>query len=154
MRANVDHDTAGPRRVVGVAMDVTAHHHALDALREASERAVFITSHAGIGTWESDPDGCAACQGPQLGYRNGTLYASYTAACFARNHELAEKHGVNLLGALTWAFEFEDQPIFGGFRALATDGVELPVLNTFRMLNRMGKNRLAAESSGPVSKPK
>ena len=26
MRANVDHDTTGPRRVLGVAMDVTAHH--------------------------------------------------------------------------------------------------------------------------------
>src|SRR5262249_15946532 len=23
---------------------------------------------------ESDPDGCAACQGPQLGYRNMTMY--------------------------------------------------------------------------------
>src|SRR5205085_8198299 len=57
---------------------------------------------------ESDPDGCAACQGPQLGYRNGTMYASYTAAQLARTHLLAEKHGVNLLGALTWAFEFED----------------------------------------------
>ena len=47
-----------PRRVVGVAMDVTAHHGALEALREASERAAFITRHAGIGTWESDVDGC------------------------------------------------------------------------------------------------
>ncbi|MGO8055840.1 beta-xylosidase, partial [Rhizobium leguminosarum] len=33
---------------------------------------------------ESDPDGCAACQGPQLGYRNTTMYSSYTAAAFAR----------------------------------------------------------------------
>ncbi len=59
---------------------------------------------------ESDPDGCAACQGPQLGYRNGTMYSSYTAASFARKHDLADRHGVNLEGALTWAFEFEDQP--------------------------------------------
>ena len=29
---------------------------------------------------ESDPEGCAACQGPQLAYRNGTMYSSYTAA--------------------------------------------------------------------------
>ena len=64
---------------------------------------------------ESDPDGCAACQGPQLGYRNTTMYSSYTAASFARKHELAAKHGVNLEGALTWAFEFEDQPYFAGF---------------------------------------
>jgi xylan 1,4-beta-xylosidase len=87
---------------------------------------------------ESDPDGCAACQGPQLGYRNGTLYASYTAACMAREHELAEKHGVNLEGALTWAFEFEDQPYFASFRTLASNGIEKPVLNVFRMMSKMG----------------
>jgi PAS domain S-box-containing protein len=58
MRADVDREHIGPRRVVGIAMDVTAHHAALDALREASQRAAFITSHAGIGTWESDADGC------------------------------------------------------------------------------------------------
>ena len=40
---------------------------------------------------ESDPEGCAACQGPSLSYRNGTMYASYTAAVFARKMELAFK---------------------------------------------------------------
>lgn len=42
---------------------------------------------------ESGPDGCAACQGPQLGYRTGILYSSYTAASFAREYTLADKHG-------------------------------------------------------------
>ena len=97
---------------------------------------------------ESDPEGCAACQGPQLGYRNGTMYSSYTAASFARKHDLAAKHGVNLEGALTWAFEFEDQPYFAGFRALASNGLDLPVLNVFRMFGKMGGQRLAVESSG------
>jgi xylan 1,4-beta-xylosidase len=97
---------------------------------------------------ESDPEGCAACQGPQLGYRNGTMYSSYTAASFARKHDLAEKHGVNLEGALTWAFEFEDQPYFAGFRALASNGVNLPVLNVFRMFGKMGGRRLAVKSTG------
>jgi xylan 1,4-beta-xylosidase len=96
---------------------------------------------------ESDPEGCAACQGPQLGYRNGTMYSSYTAASFARKHDLAAKHGVNLEGALTWAFEFEDQPYFAGFRALATNGVELPVLNVFRMFGKMDGRRLPVRSS-------
>jgi len=99
---------------------------------------------------ESDPDGCAACQGAQLGYRNSTMYASYTAASFARKHELAEKHGVNLAGALTWAFEFEDQPYFAGFRALATSGLDLPVLNVFRMFSKMSGQRVATESDGAV----
>ena len=97
---------------------------------------------------ESDPDGCAACQGPHLGYRNGTMYSSYTAASFARKHLLAEKHGVNLEGAVTWAFEFEDQPYFAGFRAMATNGIVLPVFNVHRMMARMSGLRIAARSSG------
>ena len=99
---------------------------------------------------ESDPDGCAACQGPQLGYRNGTMFSSYTAAVFARKHLLAEQRGVNLEGALTWAFEFEDQPWFAGFRALATNGVDLPVFNVFRMMAKLGGRRLPVESSGDL----
>ena len=99
---------------------------------------------------ESDPEGCAACQGPSLAYRNGTMYSSYTAACFARKHELAEKHGVNLEGALTWAFEFEDQPYFAGFRSLASNGLDKPVLNVFRMFSRMSGQRLTVESDHAV----
>lgn len=97
---------------------------------------------------ESDPDGCAACQGAQLGYRNGTMYSSYTAASFIRHLDLAERHGVNLEGALTWAFEFEGEPYFAGFRVLASRGVDLPVLNVFRMFGMMGGQRLNAESDG------
>ena len=99
---------------------------------------------------ESDPEGCAACQGASLGYRNGTMYSSYTAASFARKQLLADKHGVNLEGALTWAFEFEDQPYFAGFRALATNGIDLPVLNVFRMFSRMGGTRVATSSSAEI----
>jgi xylan 1,4-beta-xylosidase len=102
---------------------------------------------------ESDPDGCAACSAqvyPQNGYRNGTLYASYTAASFARKHDLAAKHGVNFEGALTWAFEFEDQPYFAGFRSLATNGIDKPVLNVLRMFAKMSGRRLAAESDAAV----
>ncbi|HZZ28233.1 MAG TPA: hypothetical protein VFE46_09560 [Pirellulales bacterium] len=99
---------------------------------------------------ESDPDGCAACQGRQLGYRNGTMYSSYTAASFARKIELADKHGINLEGALTWAFEFEDQPLFAGFRQLATGGIDLPVLNVFRMFSKMEGQRLNVESDAAI----
>ena len=100
---------------------------------------------------ESDPDGCAACQGPQLGYRNTTMYSSYTAASFAREHDLMDWQGVNLEGVLTWAFEFEDQPYFAGFRALASNGIDLPVLNVFRMFGKMSGQRLRVESDGAVS---
>ena len=99
---------------------------------------------------ESDPDGCAACQGAQLGYRNTTMYSSYTAASFAREYELADRRGANLEGAVTWAFEFEDQPWFAGFRVLSTHGVNLPVFNVFRMFSLMGGQRVAATSDAGV----
>jgi xylan 1,4-beta-xylosidase len=98
---------------------------------------------------ESDPDGCAACAAryfPQNGYRNGAQYASYTAATFMRKLDLADRHGVNFAGAVTWAFEFEDQPWFEGFRVLATNGVVLPVFNAFRMFSRLEPRRVVVEN--------
>jgi xylan 1,4-beta-xylosidase len=100
---------------------------------------------------EADPDSCAACRGAQYGYRNTPLYASYTAASIARELDIADRRGLNLEGALTWAFEFEDQPWFAGFRTLATRGVDLPVMNLFRMLGMMGERRVAVRSSGAAN---
>jgi xylan 1,4-beta-xylosidase len=100
---------------------------------------------------ESDPEGCAACPGPQNAYRNGTMYSSYTVASFARIWELAERRRVNLEGVLSWSFEFENQPWFAGYRQLATNGVNLPVLNVFRMFAQLGPDRIAATSDAQVS---
>jgi xylan 1,4-beta-xylosidase len=102
---------------------------------------------------ESDPEGCAACgvqTNPENAYRNGTVYSSYTAEQLARTYELADLYKVNLRGSVTWAFEFEGQPYFAGFRDLATNGVDKPVLNVFRMLGRMSGDRVAVESSGAL----
>ncbi|MBE5319873.1 beta-xylosidase [Pedobacter sp. MR2016-19] len=99
---------------------------------------------------ESDPEGCAACgmsTNPENAYRNGTMYSSYTAASFARLYELTYKYKINLLGAVTWSFEFENQPWFAGFRDLATNGVDKPVLNVFRMFGQMKGNRVEAISN-------
>lgn len=99
---------------------------------------------------ESDPDGCAACSSeffPQNAYRNGSQFASYTAATFLREQDLADRHGVYLEGALTWAFVFPDQPWFAGFRTLSTRGVPKPVFNAFRMFSRLDSARVAVENS-------
>lgn len=103
---------------------------------------------------ESDPEGCAACSSrvyPQNAYRNGLMYSSYTAAVMPRHLDLAARYGVNLLGAVTWAFEFEDQPYFDGFRDLATNGIDKPVLNVFRMLGMLTGNRITVENSSAAS---
>lgn len=98
---------------------------------------------------ECDPEGCAACsekREPKYGYRNGTMYSSYTAASFARIYELMDQYQVNLKGAVSWSFEFEDQEWFAGFRDLATHGVDKPVLNVFRMFGMMDGQRISVSS--------
>jgi len=104
-----------------------------------------------LGEW--DPEGCAACsaeKNPQNGYRNGALYAAYTAEAFSQTLALAARDGVNLKGAVTWAFEFEDQPYFAGYRELASNGLDKPVLNAFRMLGLLGGERVNATSSAAL----
>jgi xylan 1,4-beta-xylosidase len=100
---------------------------------------------------ESDPDGSAASIGPQLNYRNSPLYACYTAAALARTFEIADERHVNFEGALTWAFEFEGERFFAGHRVLATNGIDLPILNVFRMFSKMHGDRLPVESSSADS---
>ena len=102
---------------------------------------------------ESDPEGCAACsarENPQNQYRNGPLYGAYTVEVLSNILILAAREHVNFTGAVTWAFEFEDQPPFEGFRELATNGIDKPVLNAFRMLGLLGSQKLKVHSSGTL----
>jgi xylan 1,4-beta-xylosidase len=100
---------------------------------------------------ENDPEGCAACKGPANGYRNGPLYGVSEAEVMARIAELEHKYGVHVQGAVTWAFEFENQPYFAGFRELATNGIDKPVLNVFRMMGKLSGDQVQVESSGALS---
>jgi xylan 1,4-beta-xylosidase len=103
---------------------------------------------------ESDPEGCAACSAknnPQNSYRNGPLYGAYTIEVLHHVLELARQEHINFRGAVTWAFEFEDQPYFAGFRELATNGVDKPVLNAFRMLGLLGNERVKVTSSNGLA---
>jgi xylan 1,4-beta-xylosidase len=102
---------------------------------------------------EADPEGCAACSArvyPNNAYRNGTLYPVYTAAALSNIFKLADRYKSNMEGMLTWAFEFEDKPYFDGYRSLATNGIDKPALNVFRMAGLMRGDRVKVESSGAV----
>ena len=140
------HAKGAPKVVNGVVrMGMNMHFKHLDqgfALVEKYPELKGIPVIVG----ESDPEGCAACgmqTNPENAYRNGTLYSSYTAASIAREFDLAARRGVNLIGAVNWSFEFEDQPWYAGFRDLATNGVNKPVLNVFRMFGMMRGERVA-----------
>jgi xylan 1,4-beta-xylosidase len=142
------HAKGAPSFVDGhVRMGIAQHLRTIDqGFRLVASFPELVEKPIVIG--ESDPEGCAACQGPELAYRNGTMYSSYTAAVFARKLDLAARHGVHLEGALTWAFEFEGQPYFAGFRSLASNGIDKPVLNVFRMFSKMTGERVAVKSDG------
>ncbi len=102
---------------------------------------------------EADPEGCAGCSmkvNPANGYRNGPLYPSYTAAAMKGLIDLENAAGVNLISMLSWSFEFEGKDYFEGFRTLATNGVDKPVLNVFRMAGLMSGDRVSATSTGAI----
>ena len=99
---------------------------------------------------ENDPEGCAACPGPANAYRNGPLYASYTAASYARLWELARRSHVRLDGALSWSFTFLGQSWFAGYRQLSSNGIDLAVFNVFRLFARLGPDQVVATSDRQV----
>jgi len=102
---------------------------------------------------EADPEGCAACLSkvnPANNYRNGTLYPAYTAAAYKGLFELQDRRGVNLLSMLSWSFEFENKDYFEGFRSLATNGIDKPILNFFRMVALMNGSRVSSTSDGQI----
>jgi xylan 1,4-beta-xylosidase len=102
---------------------------------------------------EADPEGCAACsakENPNNAYRNGPVYPTYTAAAMKALADLAAQYKVNLIGMVSWSFEFEGKQYFEGFRTLATNGIDKPVLNVFRMAGLFSGDRVAASSSAEV----
>ncbi|TKA59756.1 hypothetical protein B0A55_11950, partial [Friedmanniomyces simplex] len=100
---------------------------------------------------EDDPDGCAACVSDAYGYRNGLIYPSYTAVAFSRDLDLAMRYNINLEGTLTWAFEFQNTSYYDGFRVLATNQIDKPIMNVFRMFGKLTGERLLANSTGQLT---
>ncbi len=110
--------------------------------------------HLPIILSEADPEGCAACSSrmnPANNYRNGTIYPAYTASAYKAILDLSDRHAVHLISMLSWSFEFEDRDYFEGFRSLATNGVDKPILNLFRMLGLMSGDQVKVTSTGAVS---
>ncbi|WP_221284425.1 GH39 family glycosyl hydrolase [Mucilaginibacter sp. SP1R1] len=172
LKAFIEHCISGTNNVtgkIGSPLDVISFHakgqptvveqhvrmNMAPQLRDIAEGFKIVASYPQtknlpIVIGESDPEGCAACgmaTNPSNAYRNGTMYSSYTAASFARKYFLADSLQVNFLGAVSWSFEFENQPWFFGFRDLATNGVDKPVLNVFRMFGMMSGNRVQVQSN-------
>ena len=110
-------------------------------------------AHLPIILSEADPEGCAACSmktNPANAYRNGALYAAYTAVAIKALFDLEDRDKVNLAAMVSWSFEFENKDYFEGFRTLATNGIDKPVMNLFRMAGLMSGQRVLTRSTGAV----
>jgi xylan 1,4-beta-xylosidase len=102
---------------------------------------------------EADPDGCAGCPStkfPDRAYRNVPAYGAYEVATMKYSLDLAKRQKVNLRGVVTWAFLFDGQPYFEGFRSLATNGIHKPVLNAFKMLGQLAGDEVPLTSDGAL----
>jgi xylan 1,4-beta-xylosidase len=145
------HPKGRPANVDGhVRMDIGHQLRAIDrGMRVIASYPEWKNTPIVLG--ESDPEGCAACKGAANGYRNGPLYGVSVAEATMRTYELARKYGLTVEGSVTWAFEFEDQPYFAGFRELATNGIDKPVLNVFRMMGMLRGQWIEAQSSAAMS---
>jgi len=102
---------------------------------------------------ESDPESCAACDAtshPQNTYRLTSQYASYEAELINGTLALAEQHHIKVEGSIAWAFTFPGQPIFAGLRAFTTDGIDLPLLNAYRLFAQMRGERIFTGSNGAL----
>ncbi|HVZ88422.1 MAG TPA: beta-xylosidase [Polyangia bacterium] len=119
-----------------------------------SEVAGSAFAQTPIYVTEADPDGCAACpvsMVPADAYRTSPAYGAYEIEMMKRSLELEARAGVKLGGLLTWAFTFPGTPYFAGYRALATNGIDLPVMAAFRLLGALAGARLPVTSSGALA---
>src|SRR4029077_11391042 len=91
---------------------------------------------------------CPASQTPADAYRNSPAYGAYEVAMMKRTLELEARQGVKLRGLVTWAFLFPGSAYFPGYRALESNGIDLPVLNAFKLLGSLDGARLPVTSSG------
>ncbi len=98
---------------------------------------------------EADPDGWAAggrYDNFNLNFRNTESSASYIMSAYKNLYDLAEARGMDIR-PLAWAFMFEGERCFEGTRSFSTQGIDKAVLNLFRMLARLGTQRVRLTSS-------
>ncbi len=120
MRADVDAASVERRRILGVVIDVTEQHAALDALRDASERSALIARYAGIGMWEARADGSAERWDEQMFHLRGLAPSEKVPD---REQRLALVHPDDLAQVLdARPDECDAQPSSYEFRARLPDG--------------------------------
>ncbi len=130
LRADVDRTRTDQRRLLGVVVDVTDQHEALDTLRKVSERSALIAGHAGIGTWEYGPGGIDEHWDEQMfrlrGLTPGELPSRAERLKSVHPDDVAQviaAHPADTRVDLPSAYEYRVKAIDGSWRWLASRSV-------------------------------
>ena len=97
---------------------------------------------------EADPDGWAAggrYDNFNLNFRNSEYYASYVMSSYKNLYDLADAQQMDIR-PLAWAFMFEGERCFEGTRTFSTQGIDKAVFNLFKLLAKMGHQRVELTS--------
>jgi xylan 1,4-beta-xylosidase len=100
---------------------------------------------------EADPEGCAACLEAQPSYRTSPAYGAYEVAMMKGTLDLEASLGVHVSGVLAWAFLVPNEPMFAAYRVLASNGIDLPVLNAFKLLGSLQGTTIPVTSTGALT---
>lgn len=136
-------ETVGGNVEMNLGHQLTLHSNGFDAVAAAPQ-----FKNTPIVISEADPEGCAACIEAQPSYRTSTAYGAYEVVMMKRTLELAANIGVTVQGVLAWAFLVENAPLFAAYRVLASNGIDFPVLNAFKLLGGLSGNTIPVTSSG------
>lgn len=122
-------------------------------LREVRHALRQVAERPGLAGVECIADECDASvpahhgrfDNSNFGYRNTEYFPVFQCALMKKLLDLDE---TGLRAATAWAFYIEGERCFEGTRSLVTyGGIEKPVLNAYRLLGRLGGQRLRASSS-------
>lgn len=141
---------------VGMSADRPQSPSTLKMLREVQEGLRIV---GGSGRFRELPciiDECDASVPAHWGrfdngnfaYRNTAYYPVFQCQLMKKLLDLKGRPGAQPAIAMTWSFYMEDERCFEGTRSFLTRGaVEKPLLNAYRMFNRLGDHRLALTST-------
>ncbi|WP_114854415.1 glycoside hydrolase [Brachybacterium sp. YJGR34] len=80
-------------------------------------------------------------------FQNTEYFPVFQVKLMKKLLDLSDDEGANVQQATSWSFYFEGERFFEGTRAFLTaDRVEKPLLNAYRLLARLGEQRLEATS--------
>ncbi len=120
-----------------------------DSLQVMAEFPAFARLRAVIDECDASVPAHLGCyDSANFGYRNTEYFPVFQLKLMKKLLDLGAACRADVAMAMTWSFYFEGERHFEGTRSLlTTDRIEKPVLNGYRLLEKMHPRRLAATST-------